>query len=261
MFEWDLGAIIRPGRAKAGEADSEGPRFALIMLNQPVKNMAVLHELWKGSCLRVAADGGANRLYELSQSTEPNTFDSLDVIIGDLDSLTPEARTHFESRGASVIHDPDQESTDFGKAIAHIRAASGPGPIDIAAVGGLGGRVDQGLSQLHHLYLFQPGAAYERGRIYLVSEESVTVQLKPGRHSIRVRRRGAGPEEDVFGKYVGIVPVGEPSVISTRGLEWDVEDWATAFGGRMSTSNHVLPETECVEVETSRDVLFTISLK
>jgi thiamine pyrophosphokinase len=55
--------------------------------------------------------------------------------------------------------------------------------------------------------------------------------------------------------------VGGPSRITTRGLEWDVTDWETRFGGRMSTSNHVLPETEVVEVETTEDVLWTIALR
>lgn len=138
----------------------------------------------------------------------------------------------------------------------HVRAVS-RSPVDIAAVGGLGGRVDQGLSQLHHLFSYQPGAAYDGGRIYLVSEESVTVLLKAGKHVVHVREG----DEAVFGKQVGILPIREPSVITTRGLEWDVEGWETAVGGRLSTSNHVLPESKVVEVETSKDVLFTISLK
>ncbi len=194
--------------------------------------------------------------------------------------------------------------------------------------------MDQGVSQLHHLFLFQAGdPAYELGRVFLFSGESLTWLLKPGLHRIRVRRgrraaptdpendkngssplgsaraslntalppappanshpdgtgpprapnlagsaegplpgrdRGAhqgypgeenGGNGDVFGKHVGILPVGGPSVITTRGLEWDVREWRTEFGGRVSTSNHVLPETEVVEVETTREVLFTIALR
>lgn len=127
--------------------------------------------------------------------------------------------------------------------------------------------MDQGLSQLHHLYLFQTSPTYAEGRLFLVSGESVTFLLKAGKHRIHVRERrdgketGSRREEDVFDKYAGIVPVKEPSVITLRGFEWDVTDWETEFGGQMSTSNHVLPETEAVEVETTKDVLFTISLK
>lgn len=208
--------------------------------------------------------------------------DHLDIIIGDLDSLTPAARAHFSStrrpRPARIIHDRDQESTDFGKAVHHIRARNNSTstttttsphpphpPLDIVAVGGLGGRVDQALSLLHHLHLFQADPAYAEGRLYLVSDESLTFLLKTGRHRVRVRGAAGDAGDDdgggMFDKYVGIVPVGEPSVISTSGLEWDVTDWRTEFGGRVSTSNHVLPETEVVEVRTTKDVLFTIALK
>ena len=184
--------------------------------------------------------------------------DDLQVIIGDLDSLTDQTRTYFESGSAktTVIHDPDQESTDFGKAVMHIRKQN-PTAVDIVAVGGLGGRVDQGISQLHHLYIFQRGDAYDMGRLFLVSEESISFLLKAGKHRITVREGG----EEVFGKHVGILPIKERSVISTKGLEWDVHDWETEFGGRISTSNHVLPETEVVELETTKDVIFTIALK
>lgn len=194
--------------------------------------------------------------------------DDLDVIIGDLDSLTTTTREHFTTRfrPTKIIHDSDQYSTDFGKAVNHIRSSttsSANGPMDIVAMGGLGGRVDQGLSQLHHLHLFQTDPHYAQGRMFLVSGESLTFLLKTGRHRIHVREKDAAGEAmaHVFDKYVGIVPVKEPSVISTKGLEWDVQDWKTEFGGMISTSNHVLPETVVVEVETTKDVLFTIALK
>jgi thiamine pyrophosphokinase len=199
----------------------------------------------------VAADGGANRLYELRQQ-------GLDVIIGDLDSLKPAARDFYTGleQPAEVIHIADQESTDFAKAISYIRASRAEA-IDIVAVGSLGGRVDQGVSQLHHLYLFQEGPGYTAGRVFLVTSQSITFLLKPGKHQIQVRDGG----DDVFAKYVGILPIGEPSVITTSGLEWDVEDWPTQFGGRMSTSNHIRPEVNEVEVSTTKDVLFTIALQ
>ncbi len=128
--------------------------------------------------------------------------------------------------------------------------------MDIIALGGLGGRVDQGLSQIHHLYLFQPGPAYEAGRVFLLSGQSLTFLLKKGKHDIKVREGG----DDVFGKHVGILPIGGPSRLTTQGLEWDVTDWETCFGGQMSTSNHVLPETQVVKVEATSDVVFTIAL-
>ena len=183
----------------------------------------------------------------------------MQAIIGDLDSLTPSVRDFYSSqpKPAQVIHDEDQESTDFGKAINWIRGQHSEA-VDIVALGGIGGRVDQGLSQLHHLYLFQPGSEYSQGRVYLLSGSSLTFLLKAGAHQIHVREDG---EDSIFGKYVGIIPLQEPSVISTKGLEWDVTDWESKIGGRISTSNHVLPQTKCVEIQTSKDVLFTIALR
>jgi len=214
--------------------------------------------LTRTASLRIAADGGANRLHELSSFQ--GKFSNLQVIIGDLDSLKSSVRDFYSSQPspAQVIHDTDQYSTDFGKAIRWIRAEH-PEGMDIVALGGIGGRVDQGLSQLHHLYLFQQDATYASGRIFLLSGSSLTFLLKAGLHRIQVREDEEG-EEQVFGKHVGILPLKEPSRITTKGLEWDVTDWETQFGGQLSTSNHVKPDARWIEVETSKDVLFTIAL-
>lgn len=182
--------------------------------------------------------------------------------------MTETSQSYFEEATGGkvqVIRDRDQDSSDFTKALQHIRERRGGGGErnDIICMGGLGGRVDQGLSQLHHLYLFQKSPTYAEGRVYLVSGESLTFLLKGGTHHIHVREwaRAENGARDVFEKHVGIIPIREPSVISTKGLEWDVEDWATEFGGHISTSNHVLPDTEVVEVRATKDVLFTIALK
>ncbi|KAI0442949.1 thiamine pyrophosphokinase [Xylaria telfairii] len=247
-----------------------GHEFVLITLHQPIRDRALFEHLWGVAETKIAADGGANRIYDLSKQVAPENekFKDLDTIIGDLDSLTDEARRYFSS--SRIVRDTDQYSTDFAKAVRLARQESAPGRA-IVCMGGLGGRVDQGLSQLHHLYLFQQSPTYAEGRVYLVSGESLSFVLKGGRrHRIRVRepdlqispahfRRRVSA--DPFAKHAGIIPVGEPASISLKGFEWDVSDWPTAFGTQMSTSNHVLPESEVVEVEADKDVLFTIALK
>ncbi|KAI1405021.1 thiamine pyrophosphokinase [Hypoxylon fuscum] len=253
-----------------------GYDFALIILNQPIKDENLLMDLWSIAETRVAADGGANQIYDLNKrslltrehnSTSAGNYVNLDTIIGDLDSLSDESRDFFTTKPAhcTVIHDPDQYSTDFTKAVRFVRREF-PGR-DIVCMGGLGGRVDQGLSQLHHLYLFQTSPTYADGKMFFLSGESLSFLLKAGKHRIHVREPDAGASTSMrtsgepFAKYVGIIPVKEPSVITTKGLEWDVENWPTEFGGQMSTSNHVLPETNVVEIKTTKDVLFTIALR
>jgi thiamine pyrophosphokinase len=247
-FEW------RP--AKLLQDYNIGQDFALLILNQPLKNGVNLRKLWKNSSVRVAADGGANRLHKLSSFH--GKYSNLQLIIGDLDSLTPTVRDFYSSQPspAQIIHDADQESTDFSKAVNWIRKEHSG--IDIVALGGIGGRVDQGLSQLHHLYLFQTDPEYASGRVFLLSGSSLTFLLKAGTHQIQVREDG---EEDAFGKHIGIIPLKEAANITTKGFEWDVEDWHTEIGGKLSTSNHILPESQVVTVTTDKDVLFTVALK
>lgn len=79
----------------------------------------------------VAADGGADRA--LALGVRPV------AVIGDMDSITAAARTQL---GAVVHHVPEQESTDFDKALRNIRAPF------VLALGCLGGRVDHELAVL-----------------------------------------------------------------------------------------------------------------
>jgi thiamine pyrophosphokinase len=256
--------------------------FALLILNQPLEIRGLLyHKIGGNAVYRVAADGGANRVHDMNISNKgfPNSLD-LDTIIGDLDSLRPDVREFWCEKGSEIIHDPDQYSTDFTKGVKYIksfevpegaeftpsnierREAKGRGlkeslyNKDIVCIGGLGGRVDQGMSTMHHLYTFQKDPGYTSGRMFLLSTESITFVLQSGKHKIKVREKFA----DIgLGKHIGIIPLKEPSVITTSGLEWDVTDWRTEFGGQISTSNHV--REDWATVETTKDVLFTIDLE
>ena len=123
----------------------------------------------------------------------------------------------------------------------------------MAVIGGLGGRADQAFSLLHHLYAASRDAALASGDVYLVAGESVVFVLHRGKNVIRTPR---GP--GLLGENVGIIPVARPAVVTTRGLEWDVEGWATELGAQVSTSNHI--RGEVVEVETTERVLFTVEV-
>ncbi len=230
-------------------------KFAVVVLNQPMKlpeNIYIM--IWDNAIYRVAADGGANCLHSINVSEKEEPFE-LDTVIGDLDSVSSDVEKYWKEKGTEVIHDSDQYSTDFTKAVKHVQEVEGRKTVDIVVLGGLGGRVDQGMSVLHHLYMFQNDFGYANGRMYLLSSEAITFVLQTGRHRIQARQKFPGIG---LGKHVGIIPLKEPSMITTSGLEWDVTDWHTSFGGQMSTSNHV--KEEWVTIETTKDVLFTIDL-
>ncbi|KAF4628479.1 hypothetical protein G7Y89_g9667 [Cudoniella acicularis] len=225
--------------------------YALVVLNQPMELLPSLYaKIWGNAVRKVAADGGANRVQDLNLSSEGHDL-GVDLIIGDLDSIIPASRQYWHEKGVDIVHDSDQYSTDFTKAVNNIWAPEKSKPMNIVAIGGIGGRVDQGVSILHHLYMFQKN--YESGKMFLLSNEGITFVLRSGKHKIKARENFMGFG---LGKHVGILPLKEPSVITTTGLEWDVTDWKTEVGGQMSTSNHV--QEDWVTVETTKDVLFTI---
>ena len=179
-----------------------------------------------------------------------------DAIIGDLDSLDEEVGRFYRQRGVTLERDPDQYSTDFTKCLkwlrlngAHVHGSDGR--LDVVAIGGLGGRVDQGFSQIHHLYKAIREKELLNGEIYLLSEQSLSFVLEEGTNRIEINR-------EVAAQNVGIIPVTGPAMITTKGLKWDVQEWRTEFGGELSTSNHLISHT--VDIETTKRVLFTMEL-
>ncbi|KAJ5918659.1 hypothetical protein N7466_010651 [Penicillium verhagenii] len=217
-MEWHPSLFFRPEGSPAP--------YALLILNQPINERAY-EVLSEHASYVICADGGANRLYDLTKSQGRESKELPDIIVGDLDSLQPAVRTHYEKFGVSILKDSDQYSTDFTKCLNYLNThaseiianprrgqlenASQPSPnslLDIVILGGLGGRVDQAFSQIHHLYMMtqaqrqlrqvnhiasetdfypdgdnkpQPGAG---GGLYLVSEESMTFVLQQGRNII-----------------------------------------------------------------------------
>ncbi|KZF20736.1 Thiamin pyrophosphokinase [Xylona heveae TC161] len=277
-------------------------KFALLILNQPITDIPVFERLWENAAVKICADGGANRLHDLlldrGLSFTPN------IIHGDLDSLRSEVEQYYQDKPqppipsfassspststvptVEISKDPDQYSSDFTKCLK--RLARFPEPMDVIALGGLGGRVDQGFSQVHHLYMASlnnlPGDGAEvegaslsnprkenqpitgrdkryyhdakslmRGRdLYLYSEQSISFVLHPGQNKIYTPM-----SEGYLTENVGIIPVGKPAKITIEGFEWDVQDWPTEFGGQVSTSNHI--RSDVLMVETNERVLFTL---
>ncbi|RMZ71947.1 thiamine pyrophosphokinase [Pyrenophora seminiperda CCB06] len=243
-----------PGKFLADNAHPEATSNSpdLLILNQPIVDFDVFSRLWKHSGYRVCADGGANRLFDMlkSDSTEQREDYLPDLIHGDLDSLRDDVRDYYQARGVVVSRDRDQHSTDFGKCMQELSSRLPASALkDVLVLGTLGGRVDQGLGLLHQMT--KEESEHENVRLWLFSESSLTFILRSRSNVLRGLQQSG-----VFGENVGILPIYGPASISTEGLEWDVKDWYTQLGGRISTSNHV--KADVVRIETDAPVLFTI---
>ena len=180
---------------------------------------------------------------------------------------------YSQNPNINIIVDTDQYSTDFMKCLRHAGEEAdgildsyealydeqcGPkrervAALDIAVLGGLDGRADQAFSQIHHLYSASEDSSLNLGDIYLLADTSIMFLLQKGMNIIQTPVRPGFLTENV-----GIIPIGRPSIITTKGLEWDVTDWSTEFGGQISTSNHI--KANVVRVKTTERVLFTVQV-
>ena len=230
--------------------------IALIILNSPIEEFEYFKRLYNHASYILCADGGANRLYDSVTSTYPDlAYDTAlrkalpTTIHGDLDSLSDHTRACYAKLGVSITEDPDQYSTDFGKGIKKVLAEK-PNVRDLLVLGSVGGRVDQGIGLLHELYREQK-FRHPEVRFWLFSEASVSVMLSPGTTVLHTPL-----SEGLITRNVGILPIYGKAVISTKGLEWDVDGWETEMGGQVSSSNHIVEDW--IEITTDKEVLFTV---
>ncbi|KAK5999864.1 hypothetical protein QM012_004952 [Aureobasidium pullulans] len=225
---------------------------ALIILNQPIADTRVLGRLWAHTSYHLCADGGANQLFDLFAQNDPSHLDQYlpNIIHGDLDSLRKDVEDYYKERKVEVTKDPDQYSTDFGKAIKQVLREQ-PWQRDFLVLGTIAGRLDQGIGLLSEIYREQNSKQHPNIRFWLFSESSISFTLSPGTTTIHTPLG-----ERVITPNIGILPIFGPAHISTNGLEWDVKDWHTQMGGQVSTSNHIVKDQ--ITISTDAEVLFTV---
>lgn len=66
-------------------------------------------------------DGGANKWHSFVKQNALENLKHPDLITGDLDSADPIVIKQFVSAGSQIIHTPNQDETDFSKALTEIK--------------------------------------------------------------------------------------------------------------------------------------------
>ncbi|KAL0093625.1 thiamine pyrophosphokinase [Phycomyces blakesleeanus] len=242
MNDWAPSSILLP----------QGPPkpFCLIQLNQPIVHVHLFERLWANATIRLCADGGTNRLYDAFENSPEKRDKHLpDEIRGDLDSIRPEVRAFYEAKAITRIE--DQNSTDFTKCVCLMKEKEtklGIKDLDVVAMSAIGGRFDQTIASINTLYFMK----HEKNRHYvLVSDENLTILLDKGIHHLQC--------SEYDGPTCGVMPIGSPATITTKGLEWNLDNTPCFFGGMVSTSNAIA--AECVVIETDSPVVWTSELR
>lgn len=246
--------VIEPLQWQSGH-DSE-PQV-LIILNQEIGiPRDIFEKLWKSSKLRIAVDGGAQRLKNFDDKYIP------DYIIGDFDSVSQDVLNHFRAQGVHVIHQETQYSTDLMKLLSlcnlvlnfgytcqkvdlydgiykleqdHISKSRDTARSKIFIVGGIGGRLDQTVQAISILYRHH--ISHPQMQLVYINKdmEDVIVLIPKGETYVKVK---TDTEKDK--RIIGLLPFGPLVMLTTSGLKWDVRNWSSEIGSKVSSSNHMV---------------------
>ncbi len=166
----------------------------------------------------IAADGGARLCLQLGLLPA--------VLIGDFDSLDEQELAYFATRGSLILRHPARKDyTDLELALRH---ALSLGANDILIFAALGARWDHTLANL-----LLPAAA---------DLAHVRIRLADGPQEVMLLRGGSTLEiSGQPGDTVSLIPLsGDAQGITTRGLEYPLNDGSLAFGGTRGISNVLL---------------------
>ncbi|XP_026811789.1 thiamin pyrophosphokinase 1-like isoform X1 [Rhopalosiphum maidis] len=234
---------------------------AVVVLNTSIENPPKLvRHLWNNSWLRVTVDGGTNKWHSF---VKQNSFDDLkfpDLITGDLDSANPAVVEQFVSMGSTIIPTPNQDETDFTKALKEVKKYSEKNckSIDsIIVMVNMCHRVDHFLSNLNTLYKSKTKDHYFDEDIYLLGRNSLTWLLQAGTHRIHVPQLLRFHPEN---NYVGFFPMGSAcNECTTTGLKWNLSGKLMEMGGLTSSSNTFNGEP-IVTITNSSPLLWTMTM-
>lgn len=205
---------------------------AVVLTHGVPPSRTTLERALADASLFVCADGAAD--HAVAFGFEPA------VVIGDLDSITPETRARFPSD--RVLRDTDTERTDTEKAIRYVLDRGGF--TEIVLLGASADRLDHVVGHLSLLIRYA-----DRIRIVLTDDRS--------RAWIG---DGTVPLDHPVGTVVSFFAVGSPAEgVTTRGLRYALQGRRLEMGVQDSISNEVTERPAEVRIERGRLLFFVVT--
>ena len=171
--------MAREYGALKGIYTENGPRIALLILNWPLHAMKnSLKTLWSKATVKICVDGGANSIFDLKDKLSEEFVP--DVVSGDFDSVREDVLEYYRGRGSKIVCTPDQDETDFTKALTHVLSLgqnSSDQFDEIVVLCGFGSRLDHLFANVNTLFKV---AEVTDKPVYLLAEDSLSLLLQPG---------------------------------------------------------------------------------
>ena len=206
--------------------DDTKPGWALIIAGgNPVKP-ELAARLGKPAWV-VAADSGLDQAYRLGISP--------DLVIGDMDSVTPTSLARAEANGVAIERHPvDKDATDLELAID---AATRAGFQHATIIGGTGGRIAHTLANA----------------LLLLEGRTITLDWKTSRATLTGLLSGqTGTFARDDGPLLSVLAIGGPAGCRSTGLRWALDDNALDAGSTRGISNEIVAPRATVSVATGQ---------
>lgn len=199
---------------------------AVIFVNGVIPDLATVQRWVQPGDDVLAADGGAH--HAVAMGLLPR------VVIGDLDSVSPELVAQLRTQGVEFEqHPPAKNKTDLELAIER---AIRDGAQEIVLLGALGGRLDQSLANV--LLMAQQDWP---APIHLVDANEIATVIHGG-ESMTL--------EATMGRMVSLLPLSaEVTGITYTGMLYPLENATMELGSTRGVSNEVVshPATVCIK--------------
>lgn len=194
---------------------------AIIFANGELTDPQSARDLLYPDDLIIAANGGTH--HALSIGVVP------DVIIGDLDSLSPDERARAEASGVQVVRfSARKDETDLELALQY---AAREGATEIFVLAALGGRLDQTVANLLLLALPELNGLDVR----IVEGPQMAFLIHGGGDELVIKGQP--------GDTVSLIALGGDVVgVTAEGLEWPLHEDTLRFGPARGVSNVLTAE-------------------
>ena len=188
--------------------------YALILLGGEITDLAIFQKMAATARIIVCADSGAKhaRLLDLN----------VDVIVGDLDSISKETLEYYRERGSEIVQMAEQESDDFEKALRYLNGRF-KGYVRILGISG--NRTD------HMLTNFSVMLRYSD------SFESLVAYDDSAEHQFLTAKRNNCSITCPVGTTISLTPFGEAIGVTTQNLRYPLISEDLRLGEREGLSN------------------------